>query len=292
MVNYKCYRCGKDFSQKCHILNHLVRKNTCKSILKEIDNEEILRLNKIEEYNKNKYNVSQMSVKMADDVSQISVKKEYKCKYCEKKYKHRQSKFKHEKKCEKNKNDNLVNKILEENKELKNELNEIKDLLKVNKTTIKGNNNVNNNNTTNNIQINNFDCETVEYFSEKLALRIAKHYGTMVGRFIEHLHFNKEHPENHTIKINDAKSGLGQILVDGTEKSYIMDDFLEEVSHNLKDKLYELNQVVPEERQEEFEILYDEAMDFIEKLKNDKKVKRRIKAACINGTNSIHKEDI
>ena len=103
MVNYKCFRCGKDFKQKCHLLNHLCRKNPCKSVLKEISNKEILTLNKIEEYNTEKYNVSRSSAKMADDVSQKSAKKEYKCKYCEKKYKHRQSKFKHDKKCKDNK---------------------------------------------------------------------------------------------------------------------------------------------------------------------------------------------
>ena len=293
MVNYKCYRCGKDFGQKCHILNHLVRKNPCKSVLKEIDNCEILRLNKIEEYNKDKYKIPIIYPKKEDNILKKSVKKENNiCDYCNKVLSSYKNKWRHEKTCkvklQQINTDEKMRKLEEDNKILLNKLMELSNKIdKKGSGSIKGNNNVNNNNTTNNIQINNFDCERVDYFTEKLAFQIAKRYPLMIGRFVEHLHFNKNYPENHTIKIKDAKSGLGQIRVDGSEKNYIMDDFLEEVSHNLKDKLYELSQIIPDERQDEFDLLYDDAMDLLENLKTDKKVKKRIKAACINGTSKI-----
>jgi hypothetical protein len=290
MVNYKCFRCGKDFSQKCHILNHLVRKKPCKSVLKEISNIEILKLNKIEEYNKEKYNILNLSTKPTQNIHKKYTKHTQNniCKYCNKKLCNYNSKWRHEKTCKEKK---IILKekdeIIEKKDQQINELLKLVKELKGNKgnTSIKGNNNMNN--TTNNIQINNFDGENIDYFTDKLAFRFAKHYGVMVGKFVKHLHFNENHPENHTIKIKDAKSGIGHILEDGEETSYIMEDFLEKVGDNLKDKLYELNEIVPEERQEEFELLYDEAMEFLEKLKNDKKVKKRIKAACIDGTKKI-----
>jgi len=295
MVLYKCFRCGYECYQKGMLLNHLVRKNPCKTLLKEISDVEILKLNKIEEYNKSKYNIHKISTKNVD-ISTENVDKNCLCKFCNKKLCNYKSKWRHEQNCKNKINNNkIIEKVLDDNKKLQEQNKELIEILKNYKgnKSIKGNNNTNNNNTTNNIQINNFDCESVEYFTEKLAFKFAKHYGIMVGKFVELLHFNEKHPENHTIKIKDAKSGIGQILIDGKEKSYIMEDFLEEVSHNLKDKLFELNQVVPEERQEEFELLYDETMDFLEKLKNEKKVKKRIKAACIDGTNKIHrKEDL
>jgi hypothetical protein len=73
----------------------------------------------------------------------------YQCKYCTKKYKHIQSRWKHEQKCDKNK----IGKIEEENKQIKQEVKELKTIVnKLSKTT--GNNstiNINNGNIVNNI---------------------------------------------------------------------------------------------------------------------------------------------
>ena len=41
MVEYLCYRCGYIGKQKCHLFQHLNRKNVCKSILDNIDVQEI-----------------------------------------------------------------------------------------------------------------------------------------------------------------------------------------------------------------------------------------------------------
>ena len=41
MVEYKCFRCGYQASQKCNFKNHLNRKNICKPILENISIEEI-----------------------------------------------------------------------------------------------------------------------------------------------------------------------------------------------------------------------------------------------------------
>ena len=41
MVEYLCYRCGYNGKQKCHLLQHLNRKNICKPTLDDISIEEI-----------------------------------------------------------------------------------------------------------------------------------------------------------------------------------------------------------------------------------------------------------
>lgn len=185
MVNYKCFRCGYECYQKGMLLKHLSRKNPCKCKLQEIDNIEILKLNKIDEYNKKLYNILKTSSKKENNI----------CQYCNKKLSNYKNKWRHEKNCKKNKiqENKLLEKILDDNKQLKEQNKELLEILKNFKvnTNIKGNNN--NNRTTNNIQINNFDCETINYFTEKLAFQIAKRYPQMIGRFVQHLHFNEEH---------------------------------------------------------------------------------------------------
>ena len=144
MVNYKCYRCGKDFRQKCHMLNHLVRKNPCKSVLKEISNMEILKLNKIKEYNKSKYNILNISSKNEDNILNISSKNENNiCEYCNKRLSNYKNKWRHEKTCKvKLEKDNMYELL----KSLRNEVEELKNENKKLKgnTSIKGNNNMNN----------------------------------------------------------------------------------------------------------------------------------------------------
>ena len=40
-MKYACLRCGIDFKQKCHLENHLNRKNTCEPILEPMGMEEV-----------------------------------------------------------------------------------------------------------------------------------------------------------------------------------------------------------------------------------------------------------
>ena len=286
MVNYKCFRCNKDFKQKGHLLNHLCRKNQCKSIMKEISNEDILKLNKIEEYNKTKYNVSQMSVKMADNISQMSAKKKYKCKYCEKKYKHRQSKFKHEKKCKVNKEDKI--KYLEEKV-----INMEKMIKKSNKNHIINitNNNIDNRKIqNNNLQINNFDKENLNYISSNIALKVAKNFKGLLPNFIDLIHFNEKHPENHNIRIKDIKNGMAEIRDKNKWKYLSMNDFLDEMRLSIYDKLETLKENICEEDIDLYDDYIEKVDEILEDMKKVKLINKKIKIASINGTNKIHKK--
>ena len=298
MVNYKCFRCGYECNQKGTLLNHLVRKKRCKSILKEIDNYEILRLNKIEEYNKDKYKVIQKSLKSNsknDLKSSESHLKEYKCRYCDKIYKYKQGRWKHEQKCKEKENKIETEKKLEEleeqNKELLNKLVNLDNKLSksnksVNKSIIKGD--ANTNNGTINIQVNNFDRENLDYISGRQALKFAKNFKGLIGNFIDLVHFNKKHPENHTIRIKDMKNGMAEIR-DKNSWSYIsMSDFLDEMRLSLYDKLETLKDNICEDDLEIYDDYLDRVNELLEDMKKVKVINSKIKVASINGTNKIY----
>lgn len=76
MVNYKCFRCGKEFKQKGHLLSHLTRKYPCQTILQDVDNITIMKLNKI-------YEGTEMDNYIkSDEIKKIDNK--YKCPNCNK----------------------------------------------------------------------------------------------------------------------------------------------------------------------------------------------------------------
>lgn len=309
MVLYNCFRCGYNTNQKGHLLKHLSRKNQCVSILEEITNLEILTLNKIDKSSIGQQYANLLSTlcqqyvnKKSTNCKQLSSKniQKYKdkkrevntCEYCNKKFSFRQSCWRHKKICKKRleiielENKKIENKILEDKN---NEL--IKIIKELSSKTSGNNNNTNSNNTINNtqnIQINNFDGENVNYITEKLALKLAKNYKNMIGRFVDVLHFNEKHPENHTIRIKDKKSGLGEIREENKWKYLGMDDFLEKINRNLIDKLYELRDMLDEKNVEKFDIWYEDVEKLLNDDKEDKKFKKKIKVASINGSNKIH----
>lgn len=290
MVNYKCFRCGYECIQKSHLLNHLSRKKQCPNELKEINNIDILKLNKIEEYNKTKYDILNISSNYPHNILNLSSKNEdkNKCKYCDKILSNYKNKWRHELNCKMKKNQlTEIDMLKQQNQEL---MEMVKELMKNMKTTknnikIKGNNN---NNTTN-IQINKFENENIDYFGEKVALKIAENFKFMVGSFVELLHFNEKHPENHTIRLMDMKSGLGEIKTEKGWNYLEMKNFLYKVLINLRDKIIEMEDNITEEKKEKFDDLCSLIEELIDDKKEVKKLEQKIKIASINGTKKIHK---
>jgi hypothetical protein len=310
MVLYNCFRCGYNTNQKGHLLKHLSRKNQCSSILEEITNLEILTRNKIDKSiitHKNIYKNIQIPYKNIQNSSKNIYKNIYKkhkvkkcevntCEYCKKELSNYYSRWRHQKICKKRLEIIELENKKKENKILEDKNNELIKIIKELSSKSSGNNNNNYNNTnsnntinnTQNIQINNFDGENVNYITEKLALKLAKNYKNMIGRFVDVLHFNEKHPENHTIRIKDKKSGLGEIREENKWKYLGMDDFLEKINRNLIDKLYELRDMLDEKNVEKFDIWYEDVEKLLNDDKEDKKFKKKIKVASINGSNKIY----
>jgi hypothetical protein len=223
------------------LLNHLVRKKPCKSVLKEISNMEILKMNKIEEYNKEKYKLSKSYPSVIQKLSNCNPKviqndenvipklSTYKCKYCDKEYKYRSGKCKHEKKCcvkkeKENKNNSLqnqlddmkkkINAMESENEKQAKEINKLKKLNDKQEKII--NNITNNTNNTNNYYINfhNFGKHPTDYLTKEEINDYVKNPFKNCYNYLEEVFFNKKYPANQNIRLYDLKSGVGKMFID------------------------------------------------------------------------------
>ena len=195
----QCERCGTEFKNLRNLRCHFDRKNTCKPLLKDISIEEL----------KEKYKIKKGC---------------YKCENCGKEFKTSSGKCKHKKKC-------LVNPVIIEKKtiskletELDKEVSKRKELEKqveqllLEKTqlqeanaklVVNGNNN-NSNLTTigrdqNIIVINNFGEENIEYLlkDENFIKKCIESPINSIHKYLDNVHFNKEHPENRNIKMTN-----------------------------------------------------------------------------------------
>jgi len=193
----QCDRCGKEFTRLTSLRTHFNNKKVCKPIFKDIPIEEL----------KEKYKVNKGC---------------YKCENCGKEYKTSDGKYKHKKKClinpaiiEKNKIDKLENE-LDNIKEDKEKLQKQVEELLLEKTQIqeqlKSNhigviNNDNSQNTVNNINIviNNFGEENIEYLlkDENFIKKCIESPINSIHKYLDTVHFNKEHPENRNIKMTN-----------------------------------------------------------------------------------------
>ena len=195
----QCERCSNTFSNMTNLRRHFHNKKICKPILNDISIEEL----------KEKYKVKKGC---------------YKCENCGKEYKSAAGKCKHKKNCS-------VNPIIIEKKtiskletELGKEVIKRKELEKQveqlilekaqlqeahNKLVVNGNNN-NSNLTTigrdqNIIIVNNFGEENIEYLlkDENFIKKCIENPVNSISKYLENVHFNKEHPENRNIKITN-----------------------------------------------------------------------------------------
>ena len=198
----------------------------------------------------------------------ISKKIPYNCPYCSKEYSNKGNLNKHLKICKikKNSEEDLniiheqekkqlietVEKLIIECSEMKNIINNNKNLTSTT-THNTTNNNTTNNNTTNNqnkiinININNFGNENTKYLRKDYLNNLLEKAFTAIPKLIEKIHFNPKHPENHNIKITNKKEPYIKVrkndkwelqdkkeilenLVD--EKYYILEDHYAEVEEN------------------------------------------------------------
>jgi len=195
----QCERCGTEFKNLRNLRCHFDRKNTCKPLLKDISIEEL----------KEKYKVKKGC---------------YKCENCGKEFKTSSGKCKHKKKClvnpiiiEKKENDKLkeeLDKEISKRKELEKQVEQLllekTQLQEANaKLVVNGNNN-NSNLTTigrdqNIIVINNFGEENIEYLlkDENFIKKCIESPINSIHKYLDNVHFNKEHPENRNIKMTN-----------------------------------------------------------------------------------------
>ena len=188
----QCDRCGYNFTTIANLRKHFNKKNTCEPILKDIPIEEL----------KDKYKV---------------IKGCYKCENCGKEFKTSSGKCKHKKKClinpiiiEKKENDKLkeeLDKEISKRKELEKQVEQL--LLEKTQRNQENHigviNNDNSQNTNINIVFNNYGEDTIEHLlkDENFFKSCMESPINSMHRYLEYVHFNKEHPENKNIKITN-----------------------------------------------------------------------------------------
>ena len=191
MVEYKCQRCHYVAKKKGDIKRHYQRKYPCRAIHSDISVEELLeKLNK--------------------------PKDGFCCNKCNKIFKTSQGKYQHQKRCkqelvvfEEKKND------IEEIQELKNELKLMKELFidKMKNNNITNNNNIETQNITNNntnLFISFNDKENIHKVLKQcqetiLLLEQNRSKDKCFKIYLTAAHFNPEHPEMHNIKLTNLK---------------------------------------------------------------------------------------
>lgn len=177
------------------------------------------------------------------------------CEYCNKEYSSRKTMLRHmkhyckvkkdydvKKKADVAKNENLneLKKIISE--EMAEQNNKINKLLDNVGTTNNSNNTMNNSgnhnnshNQVNNIQLNVFGKEDLSMITEKVKQELIKGPFKMMPKLMEMIYFNKDHPENHTLKLVNKKEKIMKIH-DKEGWKYVDKD--ETIDYILEDKNY------------------------------------------------------
>lgn len=195
----QCDRCSKTFYKLDNLRRHFHNKKICKPILNDISIEEL----------KEKYKVKKGC---------------YKCENCGKEYKTTDGKYKHKKKCSVNpiiiekktisKLETELDKEVIRRKELEKQVEQLileKTQLQEAHAKVINNDHSNTNNITtigrdqNIIIVNNFGEENIEYLlkDENFIKKCIENPVNSISKYLDNVHFNKEHPENRNIKITN-----------------------------------------------------------------------------------------
>ncbi len=183
-MDFVCKRCSYTTCKKCHLVRHLQNKNLCKPILSNISAEDLL-----------------FELKPKKQI------KYYKCENCDKQFNSRSTRYRHQQNCK-------IFDIHDEVLKLKQEIEELKsNQLKLTHQTpsIINSGTINN---TNNITVNNFGQENIEY----LMKRLEYYWHNKAHGLIEmtkDIHFDPQHPENHTFTITNQRAKIAKIRENG-----------------------------------------------------------------------------
>jgi hypothetical protein len=237
----------------------------------------------------------------------IPVINKYLCEFCNKEFNHYNNKWRHQKTCKQK------NYIIEENKSLKETIDEMKKQLltvmndkckihpktlnKINKQINNTNTNSNNTNNINNGTVNNYIISLgkenlAEVLSKREKINILNNRSLVLENLIQYTHFNEKFPQFKNILITNLRSTVGYTYDNLTNQFIAID----------KDEL--LNDIISERTDdiigffEEYENeINDKTKSLIEKfikdIDNDKYKnlkKNKIKLIMYNNRNKISKE--
>jgi hypothetical protein len=169
---------------------------------------------------------------------QVLIKKAYICKLCKKSFSKNSHLNRHT-----NRNCKVYKEImvLEEQELIKDNKKDkqIEILQKtVNKLMDKVGNTTINNNQVNNVQLNCFGKENLEMITDEIKTELIKGPFKMMPKLLELIYFNKNHPENHTMKLVNKNKELMKIH---KKKGWEFVDKQDTIDYLLEDKNYTLD---------------------------------------------------
>lgn len=182
---YQCPRCGYHTTTKCCLKQHYNRKKVCPPMIQDISIHTLR---------------SQMALTRID-----TVKYPFPCDACGRRFTSAQGRCHHKRRACKGPQPTIAT-LQQEIQSLKHQL-AIQSSQQSN-TTIhhQNNNNVTINNTIQQVTVHAYDRPYLDHLEPDFLTQCIKRRGKGVCELIEQIHFNAEHPENHSLKIPNRRS--------------------------------------------------------------------------------------
>lgn len=262
MVIYQCIKCAKLFTQKSHFINHVNRKYSC------VGEGKILPLQNqkqsLTDQNTNKENKPNA--------------KQFICKYCNKKFARNTSLKRHvnEGYCKIKKQIDCDETVQTLRKQIE-ELQKSQSNNSISITNTNTNTNSNNINITNNVTILDFESEENNLSHEAL-MRLFDFGFMCVPKYIELVHFCKEKPQNHNIRLTNLKSNLIQVYRAGKFITRPLNSVINEL---IGEKEHRLIEAYNELKQKHTNFVVDMFEDYLKKRKAEpEKTLKQIRKNC------------
>ena len=299
MSKYTCNRCGYITPLKYNFIKHINRKNICPPKLLDVDINCILAYNGLAVS-------TQMSTQMSTQLSSQcqpcdtinNISSSYTCDNCNMIFKHRQTRSKHMKlHCKLRKK--LYNTYKYKYEELKDKMNKLLEKLLMsddnNITTTSSHNIItNSHNTTNtdnstdnsqNVNINNYGDEDRSFITKERMKEILSKPFDSLSRLVNETHFNKNHPENHNLRIPNKKQPFIEVYKNNSWALVGQYRFLCKMMDSHRNILYEAYLEVKPELDAKTQQLF---IDYRDEVDGDmftfQSQLRELKAAIIAGT--------
>ena len=258
MEIYTCEKCNKEFNYKYNYKRHINRKYSC--------------------------------VKNTDDNS-------FKCEYCNNTFTTKGNLTRHIKnRCIVKESQELINKLNEENKLLKNKISKIEITNNTN-TTNSNNNNININNTnnntnniTNNINIVNFGRERLEKLSQEEIDQILNAGAGALTQHVKMIHLNDRLPEYQNIYLSNLRGNTCLIYFN---KQWMATDINDKIDDLITYGTEDIRDLLNKNENHEKKYIRTQTKKLIDNIDDhDKKTildqKKKIKLALYNDKNKIN----
>ena len=232
---FKCKRCEYETDIKCNLITHLNKIKTCDVIDQDIERDIL-----IEELTKKKE------------------RKILKCENCDKCFGHISSKYRHEKICKKE--ENII--------DLKDQVKQLTQIVeKLQMTSSSNITNITNNQQNIMINLNSFSRERIDHITPEFIKNCLKEMNMI--RLLEQVHFDPEHPENHTVRVKNMNKNLLEYHQDGRwiigNKDQIIEDMINCSGYRILKTFYRNNK---EEIEEEINDEEDDSEKIIKEIDN------------------------